>query len=123
MPLHVLLTNEDRERYGLPADPLELDLAVLMQDEAELLDDQGVPVDGKAWTDWLNSGGVKVRRVVVWLAMRRHGVDVALGDVKFNRRGLLLFKYAEGEGEPGKGGASGSSESPGPDDSSPDSPV
>jgi hypothetical protein len=118
--LRVLLSTEDCERYGLPGEPLELDMGILMQDEAEELDDQGIDPDGKPWVEFLNSGKVKVYRVVVWLALRRAGVDVTLADVKFDRKAVRFSTV--GEVEPGKDEDSASSGSPGPDDSSPDTP-
>lgn len=81
----VFLSRPDRERYGIEsADGLQVDLSVVMQDEAEELDDYGIDPD--EWEKFINSRGVKVWRAVVWLALVRNGVDVKLAEVKFNRR-------------------------------------
>lgn len=116
-----LLSQADRDRYGVGPEPLEVDLSVVMQDEAEELDEYGVDPDGKAWFDWLNSDDKRVWRVLVWLALVRAGVDVRLKDVKFNRRRIGYVSPDEPAESPGKDEASEPSGSPTPEPSSPDS--
>jgi hypothetical protein len=115
----MLLSKVDRERYGLGEQPLEVDLSIVYQDEAEELDEYGVDPDGQAWFDWLNSNDVKVWRVIVWLALARAGVDVRLAEVRFNRRRV---GYLPPDESPGKDERSETSDSPTPPDSSPDTP-
>lgn len=113
--MKVLLSPSDRERYGIEtADGLEVELSVLMQDEAEALDEYGIDPD--KWPEFINSGNVKVWRVIVWLALVRNGVEVKLGEVKFNRRATRYTNES-----PGKADLE-TSDSPTPPDSSPDTP-
>lgn len=115
------LSKADRERYGLSDEPIELDVSVVYQDEAEDLDDYGVDADGKAWYEWLNSPDKRVWRVLVWLALRRAGVDIGLREVKFDRRRIGWLQPEQTE-SPGKGDSE-TSGSPTPPPSSDDSPA
>lgn len=115
--MKIFLSKPDRERYGLSDELLDVDLSIIMQDEAEELDAFGIdPDDG--WIPFLNSNDVKVWRAVVWLAVKRAGVEVSLKDLKFNRRRVGWLPPDE---SPGKDEASETSESPTPPPSSDDS--
>lgn len=102
--MKVLLGAADRKRYGLSDEPLDVDLSVVMQHEAEELDDNGIDPD--AWVEFINSGNVKVWRCVVWLALTRNGAAVALADTRFDRRSV---RYTPAE-SPGKDGSDSASE-------------
>lgn len=114
-----LLGPADRARYGLGDEPLDVDLAELYQDEAEELDEHGIDPD--QWVTWLNSGDVRVWRVVVWLGLARNGVEVKLAEVRFNRR-AVRYTPAESSGKDGTDPASETNESPTPPRSSDGSP-
>lgn len=115
--MQVFLTKPDRERYGLPDGLLEVDLYDVFQDEAEELDAYGVDPD-EGWIPFLNSNDIRVWRIIVWLALRRAGVEVSLTDVKFNRR---RTGYVTPDESPGKGDSE-TSDAPTPPPSSDDSP-
>lgn len=100
----VYLTDKDRERLGVPG-PLEVDLAELMQDEAEILDEHGIDPDG--WEEFLRSDALRRWRAIVWLALRRNGIQVPYGELNFDRRGMRF----ESAPEPGKAPAARSAKS------------
>jgi len=115
----VLLSKPDRERYGVETtDGLPVDLNLLYQNEAEELDD--FDVDPDEWEKFVNSGAVKVWRVIVWLALTRNGHPVPLAEVKFNRRATRWANESPGKDDPDTSD-SPTSESPTPPSSSPGS--
>jgi hypothetical protein len=94
--MRVFLSKPDRERYGIEhTDGLEVELSVVMQHEAEELDDYGIDPD--EWEKFINSGAVKVWRVIVWLALNRNGHQVPLAEVKFNRRATRYTNESPGK--------------------------
>jgi len=94
--MRVFLSKPDRERYGVEhTDGLEVDLSIVMQHEAEELDDYGIDPDD--WEKFINSGVVKVWRAIVWLALNRSGHQVSLVDVKFNRRATRYTNESPGK--------------------------
>lgn len=118
MKVH-FLAKADRERYGIDHDDgLDVDLSVVMQDEAEELDEYGVDPDA-GWIPFLKSTDKRVWRVIVWLALRRNGVDVKIREVKFDRRRVGYIE-PESPGKDDSDQASETNESDTPPPSSPD---
>lgn len=119
MKVH-FLSKADRERYGIEhTDGLDVDLSVVMQDEAEELDEYGVDPDA-GWIPFLQSTDKRVWRVIVWLALKRNGVEVKLAEVRFDRRRVGYIE-PESSGKDDTGQASETNDSPTLPDSSPDS--
>jgi hypothetical protein len=115
-PFHITLTPADRERLG-SGEVLGYDPSVVMLDEVETIQDHG-GIDPAEWIKaqqvWiaalidgfgsLDSAAqrlaLRAERAIVWLALRRSGVDVAIGQLTYNRVGLIInFPTAGGQGK------------------------
>lgn len=95
----VHLGAKDAERYGVTG-PLEVDLAEVMQDEAEILWEHGVDTD--AWVELMTKEPFKRWRVIVWLALRRNGIQVGYTELNFDRQSMRFRSAVEDEPGPGK---------------------
>jgi hypothetical protein len=101
------LGEADSQRYGLdPQAWLEFDGRVLMQTEAEILQ-QAIPgFDPDDWFEFLEGedtgavdpDGKPIRRrhpqqlrVVIWCTLRRAGTAVAFSELDFDRRAVLML--------------------------------
>lgn len=140
--MRIRLGEDNRKLLGVDLDELTVDLADLYQSEAEALND-AIGLDPDRWVAFLRRGedtgevdedGRPIRvhdpvvlRVIVWLALRRNGHRMSLGEVDFNRRTLDVLPDASEPEDQGKGpegqGSFAASESPTPPTSSESSPA
>lgn len=111
--LRIRLSDADRERLGC-VEWLDYDPNALMLSEAEILDDAGIDPDIR-WGDPVldeqgkpeltEKGAPKRRirpggqRVIVWMALRRSGVDVPIKDLDFDAERVLWQVVEPGKAE------------------------
>jgi hypothetical protein len=109
MTVRILLCEADQKKLGAPAD-LVVDFATLTQAEAEILDEHGVDPDnlgahinprpalgpdGAPLHD--DDGGPRLRlplrgvRTMVWMGLRRAGVDIPYGELDFERMNTRIL--------------------------------
>lgn len=96
--IRVHLAAEDLKRYEL-TEPPTLDYLVLMQLEAEALQEAIPGFEPDGWLDFLHANGIHVKRAIVWCALRRAGVHVPLAELDFDRRSCFYENVAEPEGK------------------------
>ena len=119
MQLHIIMADEDRARLGAP-DPLVYDRGRFLVSEATAL----YKVAGMTRKDMheaYDNGNPEGRKAIMWLALRRAGVDVRYTELDFD---LLRWALIDpnppqpaadgGEDDPGGEGNSGALPSEGP---------
>lgn len=90
------LSPEDRERLGAP-EVIAFDETRLMLSEARAVQKaSGYHPDD--WFDGLKKGAPDAVAAVVWLALRRAGVEITYDDVDFDL-GALVYEEPEPEGK------------------------
>lgn len=88
----IRLSDEDRERIGCD-EWLDLDLAVLPTEEAEVVEEATGQTYGVLYDD-----GVKGAKARAWLALHRAGVEVDFATLRFNLAGTTVQR-PEGKDE------------------------
>ncbi|MFI2650207.1 hypothetical protein [Micromonospora fulviviridis] len=117
MQLHIILSDEDRQRLGAP-NPLVYDPTVWMVSEATAL----YKVAGMTRADMnreIKAGNPEGRKALTWVALRRAGVDARYSELDFDLLAWELDAPEEepeesAEQQPGDEGNSGALPSEGP---------
>ncbi|MFI6332913.1 hypothetical protein ACIBBG_31980 [Micromonospora chersina] len=107
MQLHIILSDEDRQRLGAP-DPLVYDRGVFRVSEATAL----YKVAGMTRKDMheaYDAGNPEGRKAITWLALRRAGVDARYSELDFD---LLRWALVDPNPKPAEAAADAGAEDP-----------